>query len=426
MGPRFGPRATRSDRSRDILRGMSAQYTRAQAAARAGEEHAFVDRLVSLGVIVPDADDLLSKADVRRIELARTLEGAGIEPDTLASGLAAGHLSLGFMDMTSYERFATLADETFRQVSERENVPLDLLMVVREATGGAVPDPDDRIREDELLVVPFITVQLRTGISARSVDRALRVLGESLRRAAETQGAAWRADLMEPMLERGMSVAEVAAASTTEDEAAVDVASDQAVLAIWHAQQAHAWTANVISGFESILTDAGMIRKVTRPPAICFLDITGYTRLTSERGDVAAADLAEDLNRLVTRTSVNHGGKPIKWLGDGVMVHFRDPGEGVLAALDMIDGVREVGLPPAHVGLHAGPVLFQEGDYFGRTVNLASRIADYARPGEVLVTQEVVNESQGSGCRFTEIGPVELKGVSGTVQLHAAQRGRQA
>jgi adenylate cyclase len=405
---------------------MSVQYTRAQAAARAGEEAAFVDRLVSLGVIAPDGDDLLSKADVRRIKLARTLEGAGIEPDTLASGLASGHLSLGFMDMTSYERFATLADESFRQVSERENVPLDLLMVVREATGGAVPDPDDRIREDELLVVPFIRIQLRTGISARSVDRALRVLGESLRRAAETQGAAWRADLMEPMLERGMSVAEVAAASTTDDEAAVDVASDQAVLAIWHAQQAHAWTANVISGFESILTDAGMIRKVTRPPAICFLDITGYTRLTSERGDAAAADLAEDLNRLVTRTSVNHGGKPIKWLGDGVMVHFRDPGEGVVAALDMVDGVRDVGLPPAHVGLHAGPVLFQEGDYFGRTVNLASRIADYARPGEVLVTQEVVNESRGSGCRFTEIGPVELKGVSGTVQLHAAQRGRQA
>jgi class 3 adenylate cyclase len=81
-----------------------------------------------------------------------------------------------------------------------------------------------------------------------------------------------------------------------------------------------------------------------------------------------------------------------------------------------------VGLPPAHVGLHAGPVLFQEGDYCGRTVNIASRIAEYARPGEVLVTREMVEESEDSGCRFTPIGPVELKGVSGAVELHSAHR----
>ncbi len=129
------------------------------------------------------------------------------------------------------------------------------------------------------------------------------------------------------------------------------------------------------------------------------------------------------MNRLVTRTSLDRGGRPVKWLGDGVMVHFREPGAGVLAALEMVDGVGEVGLPPAHVGLHAGPVLFQEGDYFGRTVNIASRIAEYARPGEVLVTQEVVEEAEGSGCTFTEIGPVELKGVSGAVELHSARRG---
>ena len=53
----------------------------------------------------------------------------------------------------------------------------------------------------------------------------------------------------------------------------------------------------------------------------------------------------------------------------------------------MVNQLAAAGLPPAHVGLHAGPVLFQEGDYFGQTVNLTSRIADYARPGEVLVTQ---------------------------------------
>jgi class 3 adenylate cyclase len=68
-------------------------------------------------------------------------------------------------------------------------------------------------------------------------------------------------------------------------------------------------------------------------------------------------------------------------------------------------------LPPAHVGLHAGPVLFQEGDYFGQTVNLTARIADYARPGEVLVSQAVADASHEEAIAFATIGPVELKGV---------------
>ena len=81
----------------------------------------------------------------------------------------------------------------------------------------------------------------------------------------------------------------------------------------------------------------------------------------------------------------------MKWLGDGVMFHFREPAAAVLAAVAMVAVVGSQGLPPAHVGIHAGPVVFQEGDYFGRTVNLAARIAEYARPGEVLVSQEVVD-----------------------------------
>ena len=153
-----------------------------------------------------------------------------------------------------------------------------------------------------------------------------------------------------------------------------------------------------------------------------FLDITGYTRLTEERGDAAAADLAGRLGTLVRRSSQEHGGQPVKWLGDGVMFYFPDPSQGVLAGLDMVEGVASHDLPPAHVGIHAGPVVFQEGDYFGRTVNIAARIAEYARPGEVLVTQEVRDVAQGAPVTFTDVGPVELKGVSGTLHLHSARR----
>jgi adenylate cyclase len=158
-------------------------------------------------------------------------------------------------------------------------------------------------------------------------------------------------------------------------------------------------------------------------PAMCFLDITGYTRLTEERGDEAAADLAARLAHLVRRSSQEHGGTPVKWLGDGVMFYFPKPGDAVLAAVEMVEMVRSHGLPPAHVGIHAGQVVFQEGDYFGRTVNIAARIAEYARQGEVLVSQEVVDGADGRPVTFTEIGPVELKGVPRTLQLYIARRG---
>jgi adenylate cyclase len=197
---------------------------------------------------------------------------------------------------------------------------------------------------------------------------------------------------------------------------------EDVIVAIYRGQQEHAWSQSALEDVEDALERAGLLTRLRQPPAVCFLDLTGYTRLTEERGDEAAAELAETLAALVRRRSQEHGGRPVKWLGDGVMFYFQDPAEGVLAALDMVEGAANAALPPARVGIDAGAVIFQEGDYYGRTVNIAARIAEYARPGEVLVSQEVVDASDGSSVLFTGIGAVGLKGVSGTLVLHSAHR----
>jgi len=163
----------------------------------------------------------------------------------------------------------------------------------------------------------------------------------------------------------------------------MNVLSERAVIEMYRLQQTKTWTANIIESLETMLAAAGLHSRLEHPPAMCFLDITGYTRLTQERGDAAAAQLAERLGRLAQRTSIKYGGRPVKWLGDGVVFYFPNPGPGVVAALEMVTGVAEAGLPPAHVGLHSGPSIFQEGDYYGQTVNVAARIAESARPGEV-------------------------------------------
>jgi adenylate cyclase len=86
------------------------------------------------------------------------------------------------------------------------------------------------------------------------------------------------------------------------------------------------------------------------------------------------------------------------------MFHLREAGSAVLAALEILEAISVAGLPPAHVGLHAGPVVFQGGDYFGRTVNIASRIADRAEAGQVLVSQEVVKATDLEDVAFTASG----------------------
>jgi len=252
-------------------------------------------------------------------------------------------------------------------------------------------------------------------------ERLIRVVGDSARRVADTSADLWRTEILAPLFALGKTNSEIGQL-TGEFAARYEEFDDRALLAMAHGQQASAWAKNIFEGFERELIDAGLHAAVGVPPAICFLDVTGFTRLTEERGDATAADLAGRLARIVQRTSVGHGGKPIKWLGDGVMFYFREPGGAVRAALDMVDQAREAGLPPAHVGLDAGPVLFQEGDYFGRTVNAAARIGEYARQGEVLVSQAVVDAVDLPDVAFREIGPVELKGLTRPVRLHSAQR----
>jgi adenylate cyclase len=358
------------------------------------------------------------RGDVRRVLLARSLEDAGIPLERVGAAVRSGALSFDFLDAPSYDRFAALAPETFRQVSERTGVPIELLMVVREAIGMAQPSPDDRLRDDEMRIVPFIELQVAEGFRPAAIERLLRVQGDSTRRITEQEAAWWNSEVIEPAMAAGKGPEEMGNAELADRTAPL---SEQAVLAMYHAHQARAWTANIVEGFEVLMAKAGIHSRLERLPAICFLDISGYTRLTQEHGDDAAADLATTMARLVRRSSVEHGGKPIKWLGDGVMFYFDDPGAGVRAALEMVDRLAADGLPPAHVGLHAGPVLYQEGDYFGQTVNLSARIADYARSGEVLVSQAVADASREREIAFQDLGPVELKGVSGTVHLLRAQ-----
>jgi adenylate cyclase len=354
--------------------------------------------------------------------LLRTLDRAGLPLGGIADVVRRGDLSLDFYDLPTYERLSANAEATFEEVARETNVPLELLVMLREAMGSGEPTPHDRVREHELPVIRLMQAQVAEGVRSRAIERWLRVYGDCLRRVAETEGDWWHTEVKQPLLDAGMTPTEMLRAA--EEGAAERIAPhmDEAILGLYHGHQEHAWTKNVLDGVEAVLADAGVRSRTQSVPAICFLDITGYPQLTEQQGDDVAVELAEMVGGIVRRVSARFAGKPTKWLGDGVMLYYPDPASGVVAALEITEELARAGLPPVHVGIHAGPVLFQEGDYYGRTVNLASRIANYAGPGDVMASQAIVDCAGSVSVSFSEVGPVELKGVKGEVRLFRAAR----
>jgi adenylate cyclase len=153
-----------------------------------------------------------------------------------------------------------------------------------------------------------------------------------------------------------------------------------------------------------------------------FADLTGFTELTEESGDDVAAEVALTFARLASEVAARYRGNVIKLLGDGVFLQFRDPDDAVLASLDMVDSAPSRGLPAAHIGINAGPMLYDEGDYFGRTINIAARIAGQATSSQVLVGEPVEQIVTGNGFDLTEIGEFQLKGIASPVRLYRADR----
>jgi adenylate cyclase len=150
--------------------------------------------------------------------------------------------------------------------------------------------------------------------------------------------------------------------------------------------------------------------------AIAFVDLAGYTRLTEEAGEEEAVDLVERFQEAVEIT-LPEDARVIKTIGDEVMVVGSDPA----ALCDWAVGFQELQSerPLPRIGLHHGSVLYRDGDYYGREVNLAARVGARAAGGEVLVTRPVV-EAAGRHLRFERVGEVKLKGFSGPTELFLA------
>jgi adenylate cyclase len=149
--------------------------------------------------------------------------------------------------------------------------------------------------------------------------------------------------------------------------------------------------------------------------AFCFVDLTGFTRYTEEEGDEEALDLVERFVETVEATLPSEA-LIVKTIGDEVMIVSPEPGPLTEWAVGFLTLFRE--RPQPRVGIHFGPAVYRDGDYFGTEVNLTHRVVARALGGEVLVTASVADAIGSSAyLDFEPIGRVELKGFGQPAEL---------
>jgi adenylate cyclase len=145
----------------------------------------------------------------------------------------------------------------------------------------------------------------------------------------------------------------------------------------------------VIGAFDGLRATRGRrgAARLDTQATFVFADLTGYTALTEDRGDLEAAELADEFRRTMRGLSRQHGGWQIKSMGDGVMIWVPDPTQAIALARR---AVMRVGsrrdLLPVRVGVHTGSAVMRGWDWYGSAVNVAARLADQAGPNEALIS----------------------------------------
>jgi adenylate cyclase len=395
-----------------------------ELADRSGVTAQQLERLVELGIITPTPQGRYRSSDIQRIRVVDALADAGFAPEQLGQLIATGAYNLDWASVV-FPKPTTQLTTTLEETVAATGLSQELAARLYDAWELPRPQPSQMLRaDDEELLRLAVPALEGFGGDQTALLGANRQLGDRLRGLAESQVRLFHSHVEERLTTEGHP--DHSWSDDLNQVAASMMAGLERTLVLLYRRHFEHYVLEVtVLRAEAALERAGLARRrPVHPPAIAFLDLTGYTKLTEERGDRAAAELAGRLVEIVHEFAHRRGGRPVKLLGDGVMFHFPDPAQGVWCGLELVDRVPRVGLPLARVGLHSGPVVFQDGDYFGRTVNIAARITDYARPGEVLVSDQVVADADPlEAVHFAPVGPVSLKGLSTPITLYTAVHG---
>jgi adenylate cyclase len=355
-------------------------------------------------------DGLEGEARAERLALLQYLTADGVSLAELNRTTTSGTL----MFLPAERVIGGRARYSAREIAERTGTELHFLIAVRRAMGLPIPGPDEAVyTEGDLESVRMTGVFREAGISDEDILDLLRTLGRGLSQAAETI----RALALRLVLEPGVSEHELAQryAYTASQLSPMlgPLVTNLLTLHLREMAQSEALSAAERSG--------GQLPG-SREIAVCFADLVGFTRLGEE---VPPDELAGKAVRLeaLTMEVIDAPVRLIKTIGDAAMLTSLEPESLLDAALDLLDAAEAEGedFPQLRAGIAIGPALSRAGDWFGRPVNLASRITQIARPGSLLAEREV-RESARDSYHWSYAGERRLRGIREPVPLFRARR----
>jgi len=389
--------------------------TTAEVARRVGVTAATLKRWVRTEVVRLPDDGSWSNGAISHARIVARLRERGHSLAEIRQATEDGRLAFGYAeDLLRVDE----ADHTLKEAAKATNLEPALIERIGSSLGFS-SQWTQQITEDDLQMLRYSAAALAAGLPLVAFLQMCRVYGQAMAQVADAEVRLFHLYVHEPLMREGIPGLEMAEEMEGLTRQLLPLASP--VMDHLHQRFLHHFVEqDVIGHMEADLgetqLDLGRLRV-----AIAFADLAGYTRLTEEQGEEEAVGAVERFVEAVEHT-LPEDARVIKTIGDEVMVVGSDPAALVDWAVGFQELMTERPLP--RIGVHYGETMYRDGDYYGREVNLAARVAARSAGGEVVATRPIV-EAAGPHLEFERIGEVRLKGFTDPTELFLAQLGEE-
>jgi adenylate cyclase len=350
---------------------------------------------------------------VSRARLVARLRERGHSLKEIREATKEGRLAFGYIE----ELFPQVDDRTYTRKQAAKETGLEPALIDRVVAAlGMSPEQAESLSPSDVELLRYVAAVLSAGLPLVATLQLVRVYGQALAQVADAEVRLFHLYVHEPLMRSGATGVETADEMLAITRELLPLASpvmDQ----VHQRYLQHFLEQDVVGHMESDLDedeiDLGRLRV-----AIAFADLAGYTRLTEEEGELEAVDAVERFVEAV-ETTLPDDARVIKTIGDEVMIVGSDPATLTDWAVGFQQLYASAALP--RIGIHCGNAIYRDGDYYGRDVNIASRVAARAAGNEVLVTRPVV-ERAGPHLEFERIAEITLKGFTASTEIFLAHQ----
>ncbi|HMG27356.1 MAG TPA: adenylate/guanylate cyclase domain-containing protein [Acidimicrobiia bacterium] len=361
------------------------------------------------GLLDPDGDDLLDDVDLVRLQVVlHHIKHGGHDAESLAEAFREGRVE----SMFGRQLFDAGSAITLEEAAGEAALEPEQLRQLIAALGF----PSNTLRNSDVSIFEVLRAARDAGLPWDAILGVTRVVGDSLRRIAETEIRVVHVYIHERLLAEGVPEEEI-------DQLIFGIEQNLAPLLDPMLQRLHheyLLEASVEDAFFHLASSESADAALGSMEAtIAFVDIASFTAFAEARGDDAAARVIDRVDAVVRRLLVEHSGKVVKQVGDGFMLAFREPAASVRFAVAVQGELdRDAELPAIRVGINTGPVLYRTGEYLGGAVNVASRVVSSAMAGQILLTEPVAKAASDAGIPVDELGVRMMRGVDDPLALY--------